>query len=224
MKTPFIATHLKIILACWRYTYGFNRKEAELSLSFMSKTTGMSKRYISDGLNELINSNVLKIVKESTYNSSRIIAFNKNYKEWEYRSTVQQVNHTSTVEPQRHTTVEPQFNTTVELQFHQERKHKENIKTYTLDFEKFYALYPRAEEKRRTFTNWKTQLKHYSVEQLMAACENYKKAKRDTEKKYLKTSANFLGRERPFEDYIDYKSEQPKSKYPDMTGYDPSKS
>ena len=46
IKTPFISTHLKIVLVCWRYLYGFNRKQAELSESFISKATGISKRYI----------------------------------------------------------------------------------------------------------------------------------------------------------------------------------
>ena len=121
LKTSFIATHLKIILACWRYTYGFGRKEAELSLSFLSNATGMSKRYISEGLNELISSNVLKVVKESTFNSSRIIAFNKNYEEWRYRDSrtdtstgeptstveVEQDNSRTTVQHNSRTTVPP---------------------------------------------------------------------------------------------------------------------
>jgi hypothetical protein len=79
---------------------------------------------------------------------------------------------------------------------------KKSIKIYTPEFEIFYSEYPRPEDKRRSFNNWKTQLKHYSVEQLMTACRNYKAVKSGTEKQYLKSSANFLGRERPFEDYL----------------------
>ena len=82
---------------------------------------------------------------------------------------------------------------------------KDNIikdKEYTDEFEKFYAEYPRSEDKRRSFTNWKTCLKSYTVTQLMQACMNYKKAKTGTDRQYLKSSANFLGKEKPFEDYL----------------------
>lgn len=83
---------------------------------------------------------------------------------------------------------------------------KESIKEsnkYTHDFEKFYSEYPRPEDKRRTFNNWRKLLKEYTPEQLLAACRRYKAAKAGTDKQYLKSSANFLGRERPFEDYLD---------------------
>ena len=49
--TNFNATQLKIILCVIRYTYGFNRKSHELSIGFISKATGISKRYISEELN-----------------------------------------------------------------------------------------------------------------------------------------------------------------------------
>lgn len=95
---------------------------------------------------------------------------------------------------------------------------KESIKIYTPEFEAFYSEYPRSEDKRRTFNNWKKQLNHYSVEQLMAACRNYKTAKAGTEKQYLKTSANFLGREKPFEDYLDENYKQNEN-YSSETAY-----
>lgn len=79
-------------------------------------------------------------------------------------------------------------------------KSKEN--TYTAEFKAFYSFYPRPEDKHRTFTNWKTQLRQYTVDQLMIAAQNYKKAKAGTEIQFLKSSANFLGKERFFEDYL----------------------
>lgn len=204
ISTPFISTHLKIILVCWRYSYGFNKKSAELSESFIANATGISKRYISSELKTLFDCKVLKVIKEASYTSSRVIAFNKNYDEWEYRSTVPQVNQSSTVEPEYSTTVEPQFNTTDELQFHQKRKHKENINKYSSQFEFFYKIYPRPAEKKRTLTNWNKCLKEYSPEEIIKAAENYKAKVEaaNTDKQYIKTSANFLGRDKFFEDYI----------------------
>ena len=84
-----------------------------------------------------------------------------------------------------------------------EGKERKNI--YTTDFETFYSEYPRPEDKRRTFNNWKTCLKSYSAGELMRACANYKKkvTAMKTEKQFIKSSANFLGKEKYFEDYIE---------------------
>lgn len=212
IATPFIATHLKIILVCWRYSYGFNKKSTKLSESFIANATGISKRYISKELKTLFDCKVLKVVKEASYTSPRVIAFNKNYDEWKYRTTVLQEKQSSTVEVGYSTTVEPQFNTTDELQFHQKRKHKENIKKYSSQFELFYKMYPRPTEKKRTFTNWNRCLKEYSPEEIIRAAENYKaKVEAEkTDKQYIKTSANFLGRDKFFEDYLNV--EQPEKK------------
>lgn len=84
-----------------------------------------------------------------------------------------------------------------------ENKSKENKNIYTPEFEKFYAVYPRPECKRRTYTNWKTQIKDYDFVQLIIAAENYKASKAGIDIQFIKSSANFLGRERVFEDYLD---------------------
>lgn len=201
LKTPFIATHLKIILTCWRYTYGFGRKETELSLNFLSKATGISKRYISDGLTELINSNVLIVIKESTYNSSRIIAFNKNYSEWEYRSTVQQVKYSSTGEAEVDTTVEPQFNTTVEPQFHQERKHKENLNKgdYEKSFEELWKQYPKKKGKGAVSKTQKQKLFKIGYDRLTKAITKYKKEREGQDPQYTMYGSTFFN-----SGYIDY--------------------
>jgi hypothetical protein len=98
-----------------------------------------------------------------------------------------------------------------------ERKEKNNI--YTPEFEVFYSEYPRPEDKRRSFNNWKACLKSYTVDQLMTACRNYKKAKAGKQIEFIKSSANFLGKEKPFEDFLNTKT--PESKYIDRTGYEP---
>jgi ribosomal protein L30E len=81
-----------------------------------------------------------------------------------------------------------------------DKKDKKNI--YSDDFEEFYKSYPRPEGKQNTYTNWQTCLKTFTVQQLLQASENYKKAKAGTDIQYLKSSANFLGKEKPFEDFI----------------------
>lgn len=197
VKLPLNGTQLRIICLVWRYTYGFSRKNHTLSEGFISNGTGIHKKQIQREMNELIRYSILAVVKEATFSSPRIIQFNKNFDEWEVTKKLpgsKKDTHTGS----------DNVTSTGSENVTQENNNKSNIKTtYSAEFEKFYSEYPRAEDKKRSFTNWKTQRKHYTADQLMAACINYKKAKEGTDKQYLKSSANFLGRERPFEDYLE---------------------
>ena len=76
-QTKFNATQLKIILLIIRYTYGFNRKNHDLSLSFIEKATGISKRYVSSELNRLIENRVVIVYENHTNTQSRRIGLNK---------------------------------------------------------------------------------------------------------------------------------------------------
>jgi len=136
-STRFNGTQFKILLCIIRYTYGFKRKSHNLSISFISKATGVSKRYISAELSRLIDNKVIAVLQEHTDTTSRVLALNKNYKQWTIGGTGNhQMNNTSTGEPTQHTTDEELFNTTDEELFNttdeelftQERKYKENIK------------------------------------------------------------------------------------------------
>lgn len=81
-RAPLNGTQFRILLVVLRYTYGFNRKEAELSESYLSKATGIHKQQIKRELKALINSHVVNVVFEATFNSSRVIAFNKDVDQW----------------------------------------------------------------------------------------------------------------------------------------------
>lgn len=78
----FSASQLRILMFVMRYTYGFSRKKAELSNSFISSGTGLHEITVSKEVSTLINDNVLKIYKKSTYNTPRIIGINKDYEGW----------------------------------------------------------------------------------------------------------------------------------------------
>jgi len=84
----FNGTQLRIIMIVWRYTYGFKRKEHEIAISFIVKATGITKRQIQKEISNLIEQNVLTEVKKATFNQSRIIAFNKDYRSWSIGSQV----------------------------------------------------------------------------------------------------------------------------------------
>lgn len=81
-KLKLNGTQFKIILAVWRYTYGFSRQQHELSESFISKATDTNKKQISRELTSLISSNIIHVVKEATFKNSRVIKFNKNFDTW----------------------------------------------------------------------------------------------------------------------------------------------
>ena len=65
----------KIILCVIRYTYGFNRKEAELSLRFISVSTNIDFRHTQTVLTSLIAKNILIIKKELLILWPKVILF-----------------------------------------------------------------------------------------------------------------------------------------------------
>ncbi len=75
-------TQYSIILTVWRYTYGFQRCEHDLSITFISNATSVSTRAIKKELKNLIDRNVLLVAKESTKANSRVLKFNKDYDTW----------------------------------------------------------------------------------------------------------------------------------------------
>lgn len=83
----FNGTQLRIIMIVWRYTYGFSRKDHEMSLTFFSKATGLGKTQIDREIKNLIEANVLIVTEESTYTKSRKLAFNKHYDRWNIESS-----------------------------------------------------------------------------------------------------------------------------------------
>jgi phage replication O-like protein O len=81
MKVSLNGTQFRIVLAVWRFTYGFQRKEHDLSLSFLAKAIGASKSQIDRELSALIERNIITVVGAGE-RGSRVVTFNKNYSEW----------------------------------------------------------------------------------------------------------------------------------------------
>jgi phage replication O-like protein O len=79
---PFNGTQWRIVCIVWRYTYGFSRKNHSLSESFIANATGIHKKQIQREMNVLINYGVLRVVKEASFTTPRIIQFNKNFDDW----------------------------------------------------------------------------------------------------------------------------------------------
>ena len=78
-KTKLNGTQFRILMIVWRSTYGWQKKEHSLSIGYLSKATDINNRQVQRELNKLIDMNILKEIKAPTFNTSRVIGFNKNY-------------------------------------------------------------------------------------------------------------------------------------------------
>jgi len=74
-------TQRGIIDQLWRYTYGFKRKEATLSLSFLASALDKTKKHIDKELSMLIARNVVIVVSDEP-NRTRVLRFNKDFDSW----------------------------------------------------------------------------------------------------------------------------------------------
>ena len=90
---------------------------------------------------------------------------------------------------------------------------EKTVSDYTPEFERFWQLYPRQDEKRAAFKKWKARLKdkkdRASTEDLIAAAKNYAAHVTDckTELQYIKLAKTFLGDSKPYEEWIKPKVE-----------------
>jgi len=75
---------ISVILHIFRKTYGYNKKEDEISLSQFLKAIPVSKPTICKAIKNLQLVKIIKLVKRgSSKNSSNLWVFNKNYDEWQ---------------------------------------------------------------------------------------------------------------------------------------------
>lgn len=85
-KQPLNGTQRRILDVIFRYTYGFNRKEHDLSLSFISAATICDKRQIQRELKHLECRKIIFQKREDGI--KRTISFNKDYEQWIIEITI----------------------------------------------------------------------------------------------------------------------------------------
>lgn len=122
--TDLNGTQRRILDVILRQTYGYQRKEHELSLTFISNATKIHKMQVQRELATLIERKIVVTMSEASFNKSRILSFNKNYKEW---SNSEQLAKKLTGSESANHTVSGLANTTVSGLANQIKK-KENIK------------------------------------------------------------------------------------------------
>lgn len=180
-SSNFNATQLKILMMVMRFTYGFNRKSHNLSITFISNGTGISRRSIGQELRILIDAKVLDVFENHTATESREISINKDYKSWiGYGSRLPQWKEGSTVEGEFHRGMEADFHSGMEASFHQDKTIlKTNINTgdtHNNDlFEKVWKEYPQKKGKGGVSKKTKKKLDEIGEENILKAIRKYKK-------------------------------------------------
>ena len=131
-RRRFSASQLKILLLVIRFTYGFNRKTATLSNTFIAAGTGMHEITVSKEVGTLLRDNVLKLYKKPSFHSSRIIGINKDYDSW--------LNHLELAEALRVSEIFDRVSETGENELADTLTKKENIRKTNIKKEKESAL------------------------------------------------------------------------------------
>ena len=139
-RRRFSASQLKILLLVIRFTYGFNRKTATLSNTFITAGTGMHEITVSKEVGTLLRDNVLKLYKKPSFHNSRIIGINKDYESW--------LNHLELAEALRVSEIFGRVSETGENELADTLTKKENIRKTNIKKEKESALPGEADQKK----------------------------------------------------------------------------
>jgi len=87
IRSSFTLRELKVILTVLRFTHGFRREEAELSVRFISKATGIKFNHIGGIIENLKLKNILSYTRTGIYQQGRLIVLNKDFTSWNFNSS-----------------------------------------------------------------------------------------------------------------------------------------
>lgn len=85
-KSDLPKLQTRILLMVWRYSYGFNKVDSKLSLSFIADGLNSDKRNVQREIKSLVDKNILIVENEARGTVPRVIKFNKNYECWKLYS------------------------------------------------------------------------------------------------------------------------------------------
>jgi phage replication O-like protein O len=153
-KADLSLRELKIIFVVMRYTYGFNRKEAELSVRFISEASGIKFQHISKSINDLIAKNIIISNISENHKQGRIITLIKDYEKWIFDSS-QKGYGLSENRSQKRDGIVPKevtvLSKTVPFTGTKKERYKENIKKEIL----FLETLPENLKDKRFIESWK---------------------------------------------------------------------
>lgn len=202
-KIKLSPTQYRLLFLIWRYTYGFQRKESELSLTFLAESTGCDKRQLQRELKGLLARRI--IYQVITRSPSRVIGFNKNYDLWLQELPVGEntIGETDNGKDTNGETIDKGIGETVNPPIgetdNQERNTlKKNLKKdYTPEFKTFWqTYYLRQVEIKNAFKQWNARRKEgIPPDDMIRAARNYMADCKDkrTETQFIKQPKTFLG-------------------------------
>jgi phage replication O-like protein O len=79
---PFSKRELLVVLAVIRKTYGYGKKDDDMTMTQLSKLTGIQRTHIGETVSELHDKNVL-LIRDGYH--GKVIGLSKNYKNWKRR-------------------------------------------------------------------------------------------------------------------------------------------
>lgn len=215
VRLPLNGTQLRMLLIIWRYTYGFSRKEHEISETFISKASGIDRRNIRREISELIKKKMLIVVQEASFTRPRVIRFNKNYDNWEGVNLPSEGENTPG--GQDATPPEGELAPSSRGSIHPPRKqlYKTNNKTNEHEefFESLWKLYPRKKGKGQVSATQKKKLYKIGIDEIARTIDRYKREVEGKDQQYTMHGSTFFNT--GYEDYLDVnyiEPEQPRTR------------
>jgi len=80
-KAPLPGSELRLTLAIFRYTYGMQKKSAEIKTQTLINTTGFIRQRLYEAKKNLMKKNIL-LITQKRYRSAPTYCINKNYEKW----------------------------------------------------------------------------------------------------------------------------------------------
>lgn len=83
MKLNLNGTQFRIVMAIWRFTYGFSRKQTKygMSINYLASLINANRSQVNRELKSLIEENIIT-VNGLDDKGARILSFQKNHKKW----------------------------------------------------------------------------------------------------------------------------------------------
>ncbi|MBM3712025.1 MAG: replication protein [Actinobacteria bacterium] len=134
-SSDFTSRELKIILCIFRFSYGYSRKIAKLSLRDLSKYTNINIRHVQSTVSNLISENILIVQKEFRGVRPRELQVNKDYDSWEFRvDRKSNTNRNLVLTRPANRVLDKSANSSIGQIGHPFKKKKENIKEREIYF------------------------------------------------------------------------------------------
>lgn len=83
IKVSLNGTQFRLVMAVWRFTYGFSRKDTKygMSVTYLAELIEASRSQVDREIKSLIEQNIISVAGTDD-KGARILSFQKNYKEW----------------------------------------------------------------------------------------------------------------------------------------------